>query len=328
MRTVTARPSRRIGELDGIRALAILAVLAVHLFANPITQRAAGLLHGPQKAAFLQAHGWLCFDPFFVLSGFLITGILLDTRKRPTYFRDFWVRRALRILPLVFTVVAIDTVAYHPKPLYVLMALFFSVDFAQFFGLGNNGMGPLWSLAVEEQFYLLWPFLVFFVRSRVLAIITLIIIVVEPLLRLATAGGSTVDVLWYRLDGLAMGAFIALWVRSEWYSARRTLYGSAVAIVAAVILLLVDIHSLTTSLGIRITEADLVFGAGIASSLAFAGSPRTRLAARTRAGTFHRRHELLRVSHSRAAHRSREDIRYRNENEQSALSVMRSRRRS
>lgn len=273
MQTATARSYGRIGELDGIRALAILAVLAVHLFANPLTQRVAGALHGAQKAAFLiVAHGWLGVDLFFVLSGFLITGILLDSRRKKTYFRDFWVRRALRILPLVFAVVAIDTIAYHPQPLYVLMALFFSVDFAQFFGLGNNGMGPLWSLAVEEQFYLVWPFLVFFVRSRTLAIITIAVIVIEPIVRIMTVAGS-VDVLWYRVDGLAMGAFIALWVRSAQFSTKRTLYGSLGAVVAAGILLIADLRSHTTSLGMRITEADLAFGAAIASAVVCAGSP-------------------------------------------------------
>jgi peptidoglycan/LPS O-acetylase OafA/YrhL len=89
--------------------------------------------------------------------------------------------------------------------------------------------------------------------------------------RIATAGG-TVDVLWYRVDGLAMGALIALWVRSTQYSTKRTLYGSLAAILAAGILLIVDLHSHTTSFGMRITEADLVFGAAIASAVALAGS--------------------------------------------------------
>ncbi len=261
----------RIAELDGIRALAILAVFTVHFFANSSTQHASMALHGGIKAAYLvAAHGWLGVDLFFVLSGFLITGILLDTRQRASYFHDFWVRRALRILPLVFTVVAILTIVYRPPWLYVLMALFFAVDFAPFFHLGNEAMGPLWSLAVEEQFYLAWPLLVFFLRPRLLFVVTATTIVLEPIVR-ALVGGP-LDVLWFRVDGLAMGALIALFVRSRFFSRNLTLQASVGAVVAAGLLLTIEMHSQRGSYALRVTEANLIFGAMIASSVVLAGN--------------------------------------------------------
>jgi peptidoglycan/LPS O-acetylase OafA/YrhL len=259
----------RLPELDGIRAIAILAVLANHFFSNERTQPAAGSLHGAGAAAYLAAaHGWLGVDLFFVLSGFLITGILLDTRGRASYFHDFWLRRALRILPLVFTVVGILTVIFRPHWVYVLMAFFFASDLARLFGLGNQSMGTLWSLAIEEQFYLIWPFLVLGLRKRTLAIVACCLIVAEPVARVISNG--PLDLPWFRVDGLATGALIAIFVRSQYFSRVTALRSAWTALAAAFALVLVDIR-LHASYGLVITEADLVFAAAIVSVLAVPG---------------------------------------------------------
>lgn len=275
-RTAAAGP-RRVAELDGVRAIAIVAVLLVHCFAVAPMSYSAGELHGVAKVGYLiAAHGWLGVDLFFVLSGFLITGILLDSRGRPTYFSDFWVRRALRILPLLVAVVFVLSFVYRPSIAYIAMALFFAVDFAPLFGLGNNGMGPLWSLAVEEQFYLIWPFLVFWLRPRALAVVTLTMFVAEPVVRLATAGGL-LDVVWCRVDGLAIGALLAIYVRSRFYTPARTLRLAALAVAAAAVLLAIDLRAHVTSYALRITEADLVFAALVATAFAASGSPALRV---------------------------------------------------
>ena len=266
----TPRLRGRLPELDGIRAIAILVVLANHFFSNERTQPVASSLHGAGNVAYqVAAHGWLGVDLFFVLSGFLITGILLDTRERATYFHDFWLRRALRILPLVLTVVTILTIIFRPHALYVLMAFFFASDLARLFGLGNQSMGTLWSLAVEEQFYLIWPFLVLALRRRTLAIVALALIVVEPIARVVTNG--PLDLPWFRVDGLATGALIAIFARSAYFTRATALRSAWTAIAAAFVLVLVDVR-LHTAYGLVITEADLVFAAAVVSVLAVPGA--------------------------------------------------------
>jgi peptidoglycan/LPS O-acetylase OafA/YrhL len=120
--------------------------------------------------------GWVGVDMFFVLSGFLITGILLDTREQPHYFRNFYVRRALRIFPLfygVFLLLAALTPLLHLqwRPGHILQ-LFYLGNFAGHYDPSLNDLLPavllvhLWSLAVEEQFYMVWPFVVLWAPNR------------------------------------------------------------------------------------------------------------------------------------------------------------------
>ncbi len=126
--------------------------------------------------AYLCDGGWMGVDLFFVLSGFLITGILLDTRELPGYFKNFYVRRALRIFPLYYTMLA---VLFLLTPWLHLQ--WHTGHIAYLFYAGNiaYNLNPdlaqvrpavsflhLWSLAVEEQFYLIWPLVVLMVSSR------------------------------------------------------------------------------------------------------------------------------------------------------------------
>jgi len=114
--------------------------------------------------------GWIGVDMFFVISGFLITGILLDTRDSPQHFRNFYARRALRIFPLYYAVLIVITIIMprlqfldalpnynpniHARPMHFL----FLTNIAEGMGFSNNRLTvPLWSLSVEEHFYLLWP---------------------------------------------------------------------------------------------------------------------------------------------------------------------------
>src|SRR5205807_416466 len=117
---------------------------------------------GPLTA--LGRFGWIGVDLFFVLSGFLITGILLDTRERPRYFLNFYARRALRIWPLYYAVIAFT---YLAVPRLGGDRLGLRLDFPWWiYGFymvnllsdwGVTILGGLWSLAIEEQFYLVWP---------------------------------------------------------------------------------------------------------------------------------------------------------------------------
>ena len=173
--TALTQPENRLfyPALDGLRAIALLLVFFQHYLDLP--------------------WGWTGVEIFFVLSGFLITGILFDTRDAPYRVRSFYVRRTLRIFPLFYGVmlaVLLFQPVFHWQlswgwllwPLYLGNYLRFVHPFhahtameqlADFQLIGSLGhqqvrliFGHFWSLCVEEQFYLVWPWAVFFIRSR------------------------------------------------------------------------------------------------------------------------------------------------------------------
>ena len=212
----------KIPQLDAIRGVAILVVI-LH---NQSAQYPS--LHLQR----VFANGWMGVDLFFVLSGFLITGILLDTKQSAGYFKNFYARRCLRIWPLyysliffMFVVVPIvrpseaHTVFDKSSPwwAYPLFLQNFLIP------MPTYATGPLavtWSLAIEEQFYLVWPLVVRSVSSAHLARIAVSVICVSPALRLWLSFHD-VDLytnVFCRLDGLMAGAFLAIIVRADKFS--------------------------------------------------------------------------------------------------------------
>jgi len=267
-----------VAELDGIRALAIWLVLAAHLlFEMPTTS--AGRAFIPSALAVILAHGWLGVDLFFVLSGFLITSILLRTKElgRGEYFRRFYLRRTLRILPLYFVVLGILFIAYGGQ--YGAYFAFCTLLSANLAGLANvpipDGAGPFWSLAVEEQFYLFWPWLVLWLGPRRLAFAAFSIVVAEPFIRLF-ATDPDLKFTWYRLDGLAMGALIAVWFAS-WDGNARSARNLALSLVAIAIGISVVgqpygvNHDGLLSTSFRITQAICFFGALVIGAVSLRG---------------------------------------------------------
>ena len=214
----------RFSELDGIRGIAVLVLLAYHALYIPMV---AGSWSGIPRLVLLMARtGWLGVDLFFVLSGFLITGILLDTKHDRHYLRNFYARRALRIWPLYYVVLLLILVFYSNSGSYVLISSFYLANLVSLFGTLNI-YGPLWSLSVEEHFYLIWPWVVRFTSKRALAITALAICLGEPLARALAFGHiSILDIYsysWFRFDGLAWGALLALFFRSA-AGTRRNLW--------------------------------------------------------------------------------------------------------
>jgi peptidoglycan/LPS O-acetylase OafA/YrhL len=176
-----------VPALDGIRGLAILLVLFCHLFwSNPETgSRLFDLLNE------IRASSYIGVNLFFVLSGFLITGILLDTLHLPLFFKTFYARRTLRIFPLYYGVLIL--LLLLTRPLHFVWSGWQYYFFTYTANLALWRTQPLvlhyfaidhfWSLQVEEQFYLLWPFLVFrikraqsLVRLSLLACLIILII--------------------------------------------------------------------------------------------------------------------------------------------------------
>lgn len=223
-----AGPSRsHVPALDGVRGLAILLVLVSHLM---LFNNHTGSWFGDSLSA-LRGLGWVGVDLFFVLSGFLITGILYDTLHDPHYFRSFYMRRFLRIFPLyygfLFFLLLVSPVFHltwggrqyalfsYTQNIHVLF------QFQQFQLTPQVDLTHFWSLAVEEQFYLFWPLVVFFVRDRrKLIVISLVLSVVALLLRIAlwSRGAAMLTIFSLtpcRMDTLLLGGCVALAVRGD-----------------------------------------------------------------------------------------------------------------
>jgi peptidoglycan/LPS O-acetylase OafA/YrhL len=160
--------------------------------------------------------GWVGVDIFFVLSGFLITGILLRSNHDPRYWRTFYIRRATRILPplaVLFTLTLL--LAHHLSVRGLLGYALFAGDFMNVTRFGIAPLVILWSLAIEEHFYFVWPFFTRYLRIPTLTWVLVIMILAEPIARLAGTAAhlspmSTYYLTPFRLDGLACGALLAL----------------------------------------------------------------------------------------------------------------------
>ena len=210
--------AQRIPQLDGVRGIAILLVLVHNLKAFTFP-----------PLSYLTTYGWMGVDLFFVLSGFLITGILLDSKPSEKYFKNFYVRRCLRIWPLYYAVL-LSIFVFLPLVWHQQAHDIFQRAhpwWSYFFYLQNflladplGGFGPLgvtWSLSVEELFYLVWPLVVRFLGTSQLRWVAWAIILASPVLRLFL---SMRHVLIYsnpfcRLDGMMAGALLALYVRKS-----------------------------------------------------------------------------------------------------------------
>jgi peptidoglycan/LPS O-acetylase OafA/YrhL len=220
------QPRQHITQLDGVRGLAILSVTLYRFSKEIPTDSWLG-----QALHTTFALGDRGVDLFFVLSGFLITGILVDARGSRNYFRNFLVRRSLRIFPVYFVALFCFLIAARWIPAY--RDLFQLADRHQFYlwtYLTNIKMSldgswcfgyldHFWSLAVEEHFYFVWPVVLFlFVPGRALKL-ALVLAVTCSLSRIAFAGisdnGLAPDVLTlFRCDALLIGAMLALQIRS------------------------------------------------------------------------------------------------------------------
>jgi peptidoglycan/LPS O-acetylase OafA/YrhL len=230
----------RIPELDGFRACAVLMVLVHHLFYGWKTPALARL---PHAARILIEQGWRGVDLFFVLSGFLITGILLDSKNDGRYFRNFYSRRVLRIVPLYVACIILMYLGYPKSGKYFLLSILYLANFAYYFRVGiPHGPGVFWSLAVEEHFYLVWPFAVRVLNRIWLLTLISVIVVGSPILRgvCAHAGMDPEREIYtysfFRLDALAMGGFLALWFRSRYYS-RASAWTIACALIGITLLM-------------------------------------------------------------------------------------------
>jgi peptidoglycan/LPS O-acetylase OafA/YrhL len=204
--------------LDVVRGVAILMVLLDHgLASDPGIYQAYGsrLMSALWYALRL---GHMGVHLFFILSGVLITGVLLDTRNDRDYFRNFYARRALRILPAYSLMLIVLLATHNITARYLAVCLLFLCNMSSLFGVTNQ-YPALWSLAVEEQFYLFWPLTVRRLSTRSLTILCIAIVALTPLLRFTLLHGPHLvqDIrfkTWAVTDFFAAGALIAIAARS------------------------------------------------------------------------------------------------------------------
>jgi peptidoglycan/LPS O-acetylase OafA/YrhL len=224
--------SGRIPELDGLRGLAIGMVVTFHYFQLTHPTQHASILSYLQSPARL---GWSGVDLFFVLSGFLIGGILLDARNSINYFQVFYRRRFFRIVPiyaailLFFPVLSaaaqgsagsgFEWLKANPMPLYSYWSFTQNFWMAHKSIFGANALAATWSLAVEEQFYLTLPLLIRVLSPRWLLRFVLVGICCAPLLRTAIYARwpqnaiAAYVLMPCRADALLLGALAAILLR-------------------------------------------------------------------------------------------------------------------
>jgi peptidoglycan/LPS O-acetylase OafA/YrhL len=200
--------------LDGLRGIAILLVVFYHNF-------------GFVKYFFF---GWLGVDLFFVLSGFLITDILLNSVNKPGYFKNFYAKRVLRIFPLYYLSLIIFLLVL-PRIKGFPLDFSFYIDhqwwfwtylqnwFLIFYDVGNTttAIQHYWSLAVEEQFYIVWPLVIFLIRKpRILLAIAGLLLVAVICTRLFMWTMQIKDLNYFglytytRIDGICIGSMLAI----------------------------------------------------------------------------------------------------------------------
>ncbi len=215
---------QKIPQLDAVRGIAIILVLVhnLHWFYWP-------------PLTLISNYGWMGVDLFFVLSGFLITGILTDAKGSANYFRNFYARRGLRIWPLYFLILLF---------MFAAVPLIRPQDAAEIFqratpwwsypfflqnflvaapALAAGPLGVSWSLAVEELFYLVWPFFVRYLSVERLQIIAWVVLLMSPRLRLGFLSRYWIIYSnpFCRLDGLMAGALLAILVRKRGFAPSR-----------------------------------------------------------------------------------------------------------
>lgn len=173
---------KRMPGLDVVRGIAIAAVLFYHGVATD--WMIAGVVLPAWQRAFLDhfRYGGFGVHLFYVLSGFLIAGILLDTRADSNYYKNFYLRRLLRIVPAYLLMIVVLKVFGAISWAYLAACLLFICNMPRLLHASKE-YGPFWSLSVEEQFYLTWPFIIRKLSVQNVFRLCVGIILFAPLLR-------------------------------------------------------------------------------------------------------------------------------------------------
>lgn len=279
-RETVAGPGRHLPALDGLRGLAVLLVVVFHIYqvepapAQPLFR----LLYGATRL------GQTGVDLFFVLSGFLITGILFDTKASSRFFLNFYGRRTLRIFPLYYGVLVVAFVVlphlfhYRGAGQGTIWLWTYTTNLPATFGQEWGPFGHFWSLAIEEQFYLVWPLVIYAFRRQTLLRICVGCVAGALLARMVAEswGFSSFTFTLCRMDSLTIGAFLALAARGPlgtvgW--SRKALRYAAVTLAASA-----PLYLLQTGTGaawvqvVKYTIVAILYGAILAIAITSSGA--------------------------------------------------------
>jgi peptidoglycan/LPS O-acetylase OafA/YrhL len=273
-------------ELDTLRGVAVSLVVLFHAFG--FTYGLKGLSGIPKVFVGFTMAGWVGVNLFFVLSGFLITGILLDTKDRRDFYKRFYSRRALRILPLyyavlvlLFVLVRAGFITRHISWSFLGLSAIYLSNVTPLFGVPMQ-YGVLWSLSVEEHFYLMWPIAVRALsREKVIACAAIVVAICVALRILYYFIGWNINgYIWLSADGLAMGAGLAAIARKTdpRKAVRRC---TLIAFICSAALLVCGapfgIFSAAHFLGLTVRETAIdLFFLGVLGSALLAGTSRFR----------------------------------------------------
>lgn len=220
----------RIPAVDGLRGVAILAVLSFHFVNNQLVNSVttSGLV-----LAKITSFGWAGVDLFFVLSGFLITSVLLEKKGSKNFFSTFFIRRIFRIIPCYYLLLVIflliQVVPYFASnpllvgnkaiPMLSYFAMVHNLFMANMNNLGNDMLSITWSIGIEEQFYIIFPFLVYWVDEKKIPIVLALLIVLASVVRSQIDNWIPAYVLLpTRMDALSVGALVACFFRHEYFN--------------------------------------------------------------------------------------------------------------
>lgn len=245
-RVAETRPNY-IPQLDGLRAFAVSFVLVAHGLFSEIPSL--------KKITDFGSTGILLF---FTISGFLISRILIRSKGAPNYFFNFYARRGLRIWPLYYAVLAFSFALWKfgpPQPAitserHVWVYLIYLQNLVYGHQAVPVGLGPTWTLAVEEQFYLTWPLIVYFSSRKTLRCLCVMLVVAAPLIRFVGNFDSWNTLC--QLDALALGALIAC----EGYDPNRLLKISGYAVLLFPLGML--LHAIGTGHMTRWTDGNIL----------------------------------------------------------------------
>ena len=189
---------------------------------------------------------WIGVDLFFVLSGFLITGILVDLKHKDLrgYFAHFYERRARRILPPYVMLLVVVSLVFGTSWMVSWFLYLGLTNYVVLFpGTPFMPFNPLWSLGVEEQFYLVWPFLVYFLSEKKLPYVLCGLLVLAPIFRvLAIPYDHTHQMVYmgtpFRMDCMAMGSLLTFVWRSKAETIRKYGYLGLIPVVLTPIVMI------------------------------------------------------------------------------------------